>query len=209
MPPPNEDPTRARLIEAAGQVFADQGFHAATIRDICNKADANIAAVNYYFRDKMGLYVAVLLDSLCTASPKDMKAAIEQCKTPNEALRMFITQMLHRVRGRNGERGGWQMRIMTHEIAQPTAALDKVVEQVIAPNYAALRGILSRILHRPIDDDLVRLCAHSIVGQVIHYVSARPMIERVWPAFDLDNRLEDLANHITNFSLSGIEGLVK
>ena len=58
----NEDSsdTEMRVLEAAGEVFADLGYRAATVRQICEKAGANIAAVNYYFGDKEGLYLAVL-----------------------------------------------------------------------------------------------------------------------------------------------------
>jgi AcrR family transcriptional regulator len=37
--------TRERLTEAAGEVFAERGFRAATVRDICQRAQANVTAV--------------------------------------------------------------------------------------------------------------------------------------------------------------------
>jgi AcrR family transcriptional regulator len=52
--------TRAALIEAASPMFADHGFEATRIRDIADKARANVAAINYHFGSKMGLYQAVL-----------------------------------------------------------------------------------------------------------------------------------------------------
>src|SRR4051794_36148064 len=52
--------TRERLLEAAGQVFAEQGFRRATVRQICKRANANVAAVSYHFGDKLKLYAAVI-----------------------------------------------------------------------------------------------------------------------------------------------------
>ncbi len=54
------DRTKARLIEAAGEVFARRGFRSATVREICSRAGVHVGAVNYHFRDKEGLYTAVL-----------------------------------------------------------------------------------------------------------------------------------------------------
>ena len=48
--------TRQRVLESACEVFAEKGFHDATVQDICDHADANIASVNYYFTDKDNLY---------------------------------------------------------------------------------------------------------------------------------------------------------
>ena len=52
-----QDDPRGRILSAAGQEFADKGFEAATIRDICTLAAVNVAAVNYYFGDKHRLYI--------------------------------------------------------------------------------------------------------------------------------------------------------
>jgi len=51
--------TRRRLLEAAVEVFAEDGFRNATIERICRRARANIAAAHYYFGDKQGLYTAL------------------------------------------------------------------------------------------------------------------------------------------------------
>ena len=52
--------TQRRIIEAAGQIFADSGYKYTTIRAICRQAGVNVAAVNYYFGGKKNLYLAVL-----------------------------------------------------------------------------------------------------------------------------------------------------
>src|SRR6266700_948668 len=88
------DATRARLIEAAGEVFADHGYQSATVREICARAGANIAAVNYYFGDKLALYVAVLRQAICAAEADDILAPARSSAKPEQALRLFIAAML-------------------------------------------------------------------------------------------------------------------
>ena len=58
------DPTREKLLEAAGPVFANRGYQAAKIREICEGAGGNVAAINYHFGDKLGLYTEVLQQSV-------------------------------------------------------------------------------------------------------------------------------------------------
>ena len=62
--------TRERLIEAAGQLFADHGFRKVTVREICRVAHANVAAVNYHFGDKLGLYREVLDTAIAAQQEK-------------------------------------------------------------------------------------------------------------------------------------------
>jgi AcrR family transcriptional regulator len=52
--------TKQRLIEAAEELFADEGFDRVSVRDITTKAGANVAAVNYHFGSREGLIAVVL-----------------------------------------------------------------------------------------------------------------------------------------------------
>lgn len=53
------DATRKRLLEAARHLFSERGFAAVTVRDITRAARTNVAAINYHFGGKLGLYEAV------------------------------------------------------------------------------------------------------------------------------------------------------
>ncbi len=207
LPTESSDPTRARLIDAAGQVFAEHGYQTATIRDICNRANANVAAVNYHFRDKAGLYLAVLRHSMSAGGQPEPRDAVLSAATPEEALRLMVSGMLRRMHNPKTGRA-CHLRIMVHEMAQPTEALPRVVEEIIGPNYAAMRQIISKLLGKPSEHDLTRLCAHSVIGQVVHYAHAGPMISLLWPALEMTSEnLDVIAAHIAEFSLHAIQHL--
>jgi AcrR family transcriptional regulator len=202
------DATRAKLLEAAGMIFAQQGFQAATVREICASAGANVAAVNYYFGDKLGLYTEVLRESICVAHGSAMQDALESAKTPEEALRRFIEGMLQRMS--SADRSSWSFRIMAHELARPTPALSHVIDEVMRPNYQKVREIIGAILHLGPDDDTTRLCAHSLIGQVVHYAIARPVINVLWPDLRMTpERVQQIATHIADFTLFSLHALAK
>ena len=50
---------KERLLAAGLKVFASKGYDGSTVREICEEAASNIAAINYYFGDKAGFYQAV------------------------------------------------------------------------------------------------------------------------------------------------------
>lgn len=194
------DPTRTKLLEAAGQVFAEQGFQAATIREICARAGANVAAVNYHFGDKGELYEEVLRQAAYSVHDASLREALAD-KNPREALRRMIRHMVERMYAAN--RASWTMRLMAHELVQPTPSLARVVDEIIAPTSAMIRGVIGQLLGLPPDHDKTRFCAFSVMAQVIHYVQARPVIERLWPELKMtDKNLERIARHIADFSLA-------
>ena len=87
----NEYSTRERLLDAAGRLFAEKGFDATGIREICEKADANVASVNYHFGDKEKLYEAVVSGIFGQAEERyPLAASTATDTTPEEKLHDFI-----------------------------------------------------------------------------------------------------------------------
>jgi AcrR family transcriptional regulator len=198
--PAAPDPTRQKLLEAAGQVFAENGFHSATVRDICARAGANVAAVNYYFGDKVELYEEVLRQAVCTVHDAGLREALGSAQ-PKDALRRVIRYMLEKFCG--ASRPSWAMRLMVHEMARPTPVLIRVIDEIVEPNYIMLRRLIGRMLDLPPDHETTRLCAHSVFGQVAHWAHSRPAIARLWPELEMtEETMDRIAQHITDFSMA-------
>lgn len=56
--------TVAKILFAAEESFSLYGYHGASIREITQKAQVNLAAINYHFKDKASLYCEVLATRL-------------------------------------------------------------------------------------------------------------------------------------------------
>jgi AcrR family transcriptional regulator len=193
--------TRARLIDAAGEMFAELGFHHTTVRQICERAGANIAAVNYHFRDKTGLYTEVVRQSMRAARLDTVRAAFDQNLPPEQILRAVIKTRLESLRSL--DLGDWHFRIFTHELAKPSPAMNVVVNEAIRPLYSRMCKLIGTMLGLSPDDPNTRLCAHSIIGQILFYAFARPVVSRLAPEMQMTTKQIDLvANHITEFSLA-------
>ena len=201
--------TEKRLLEAAGEIFAEHGYRAATVRQICEKARANIASVNYHFGDKEGLYMAALR-SVHRASAEKYPAnlGVSPATPPQQKLRVYVRSLLLRIFDEG--RPGWHTKIMMREMLEPTRALDLLVEEGARPLHQKLFSIVRELLGSAADDEVVRLSALSIVSQCVYYRRARPVITRLYPQQRYDSKeVERLTEHITQFSLLAIEGLCK
>ena len=130
---PTQAPTREKLLDAAAEVFAHKGFYKATIREICRGAGANVAAVNYTFGDKLGLYTEVLRQLMRTPERARVTAALDTAHSPQEVLRKVIHMRLQSLCAR--KHPDWGFNIVMHEFSQPTPAMSRVVEEGMRPIY--------------------------------------------------------------------------
>lgn len=200
------DPTPGKLIEAAGPVFAEHGFRAATVREICARAGTNVAAVNYHFGDKLGLYTAVLRESVRAAKVPVMQDLFKPGVPPEDILRAVIRQRIHTA-NRAG-RPDWHFRIMMHEMSQPTPAMSRVIQEIVRPIYERMLGLIGTITGLPPHDEKTRLCAHSLMGQVFLYIMQGPFLARIWPELKMTpEQLDRIADHIADFSLAYLHGV--
>ena len=193
--------TRARLVEAAREVFAEHGFQGATVREICRRADANVAAVNYHFGSKHGL----LSEALNFNRLKELQSATEMSDaSPEMRLRMFIHDfMLMLLDENNASR---QCQMMARELADPTPALDKIVIEAIAPLHEFMGRLVKEITGRKMRDVDVRRSVYSILGQCLFYRNSHPVLQRLTPALHYDRKeIEAIARHIADFSLLALQ----
>lgn len=201
------DDARTKLLDAAGPIFAERGFQGATVREICRAAAANIAAVNYHFGDKERLYIeTVKLASRQRAEEVPMPVRLPG--TPaDQRLREFVGTMLKRMIGAGRKR--WQTRLMTREVLQPTSACRELVEEYFRPHFDELLAVLSELAPDSTPAFRLRQLGFSVVGQCVYYRFAGQVVAMLTPREELREHysIQRLADHITDFTLAGLQGI--
>ena len=204
-----ESGTRAQLLESACKVFAEKGYRDATIAEICEQAGANIAAVNYYFRDKETLYSEawrLAFRRSLEAYPPD--GGIPANASAEERLRGRIISLVQRIINPENH----EFEIVRKELANPTGLLEEVMRESIEPLAKSLSGLVRELLGDNAPELHIRLCQMSIMAQCLH-----PMMRRRFHKLFADGSaqagaplqrgsgVEVIAEHVIRFSLAGIK----
>ena len=199
--------TSERILEAAGEIFGRDGFKAATIRRIADAANANVASINYHFRDKEGLYAAVLENLFkrgFSRFPADM--GVEPEAPPEERLRAFIRGMFHRLLSSEGWGGlSGPGQLIAREFLEPTLSFEPIIEKYIKPHKDILISILGELLGGNPPPEILASCALSVIGQCIYYALGAPVIRKITEHSNpTEENLDRIAEFVWQFSLGGI-----
>ena len=203
-----EKSTRERLIEAAGELFAEKGFKETTVRDISESAGANVAAVNYHFGDKEKLYEGVILhiiEGIKEEFPIDR--GFEEASSPEERLHVFVRNVLYRFA--DPARPAWQGALIAEERMNPRPIVLSTMHGEIVKTHSILESVVGDLLGPGAERQDIELCDASVMGQLLFHAHMRhPHVPALLKREAMSvEELERLARHISDFSLAGIKRL--
>jgi AcrR family transcriptional regulator len=199
--------TRERLLNAAGAVFAEKGYHEATIAEISDRAGANIASVNYHFGSKESLYAESWRESFHSSISRfPVDGGVSADAPADQRLRGFIVSAMQRI----ADPESHEFEIVHKELANPTGLLFEVMREAIGPLRAHVRGIVRELLGEAAPETQILLCMRSVRAQIFDLMI--PERQRSKFGGDLrpsghdaiDLTVDALADHATRFSLAGI-----
>ncbi|QDT11367.1 CerR family C-terminal domain-containing protein [Planctomycetes bacterium K23_9] len=174
-----EQDTRTRLLLTAGPIFAKSGFHRATIRDISQAANVNVASVAYHFGDKIGLYRAVIDRVRQSREERFPAPESDRSLEPQQALSHLIHTMLSRMI--KGDQYGWESQLIMREMEEPTLAFREMVEEFFRPIYGHLKSTIKQLLGDDAPPHVVEQFSLSVVGQCVYYRIGRGVVEILVP----------------------------
>ena len=192
--------TRDDILRSAVALFCERGFRETTIRDICGHAGANIAAVNYHFKGKLGLGEAVIdylfepVADAALASPKLEK--INSDEEWRRALRGFIYDFIF---SEKGERSRHAMRsnLVFRELDAPTELFPIMFNKYMRPIQNRLRGLVRMGLPPDSDEESADLWFLTIISQCVMF-RKKPSTKMGVTIFDLSDPAvaERIATHV-------------
>ena len=201
--------TRDRILGVACEVFAERGYHDTTIEEICRRAGANIAAVNYHFQSKDQLYAQVwrhAFDEAMKAYPAE--GGLGPDAPPQQRLRGTIHSLVGKTvnPGRIGHAG----KLLLRETVNPTDIIRYVKRDALRPLHDRMNTLMKDLLGPKANSEHVLLCEMSIVHQCMT-IGMRLFTGRMPPHMRLDKPTDQLVDaltdHIARFSLAGVKAV--
>ncbi|WP_411728354.1 CerR family C-terminal domain-containing protein [Methyloglobulus sp.] len=198
--------TRQRLLVTASRIFAEKGYQEATVAEICEQAETNIASVNYHFRDKENLY----LEAWRYAFQQDLERhPSDGGINPDTSAEARLAGRIRSLIARIADPDAHFFAIVHREMAQQTRLLEKIMAQEINPERQALNALVKELIGPTATEQQIQFCHASIVGQCFHLLKVRHLrLSHETQRYVLEmNDAEAYAEHVIRFSLVGIKAV--
>lgn len=193
--------TKEKLLEAALELFAENGYAATSTRDICRKAGVNSASIGYHFGDKRSLYRAVLEKEMCQ---HDSLHFSPNAETPKERLRQIVKVSIQE---RNRPKSVYRDKLAFRELSSPSTDLIEMLEVPIHRQVDLMKEILRELAPEGMDEETLVLSVLSVSGQIQYYHIFRQFLPSVLG--EERARLlsdDEITEHIVNFTVAGLNG---
>lgn len=202
-PRPDGDATRARIIEAAGELFGDLGFAETTSKAIAARAEVDIASINYHFTNRDGLYESVLAEAhRRLVSIEELDAIIRS----NEPAAMRLRRLIELIVARSMGKRGWNAHVLARELLSPTSHLDVLFEDEMPPKFHRVTALFAEITGMPPNDPALVRCAVSTGAPcAVLFLMERipnPLVNQL-----LQMSHETLVDHLHTFAMGGLEAI--
>ncbi|MEW5807078.1 MAG: TetR/AcrR family transcriptional regulator [Acidobacteriota bacterium] len=193
-----------RIITAASEVFAEEGFAGARVDEIARRARINKAMLYYHFGDKASLYAAVIL-SVIHGTWERIGDSIEAASSSEDKLRTLITGIAQAATA-----SPHYPRLILRELATGAINLPEPVLKEWTGIFQKVRALLEEGQRerrfRPVDPLMTHL---SIIGSIIVMAATEPVRERIKasgsPGIRTVKFTRSIGEHVADIILNGIK----
>ena len=208
----NKNSLLETIMDEAEKLFAEKGFSGTSIREITEKANCNLAAVNYHFHGKKNLYIDIFRRRMNLLAKQRIHRLEERFSEKDfqmnlESLIYSFVEIFLEPFIKNGS-GNNLMKLMMHERYDPHLPKGLFLNEVVQPVRNTMRQALLVVcpeLNRANADQ----CLHSIVAQLLNLLQAQHLFEGLKEEQVPLLNIEKSIKHIVKFSIGGIKQYLK
>ena len=187
--------TRQKIFEAALDAFAEEGYKRTTVRDICQQAEVNVAAINYHFGGKAELYAEVFA-YLFTIEQYGLGENFRAATEAGEAekfLRDFLRQIIplqqdDRVRS-------VKRRIMLHEIFDPSEIFSELMDKYIRPDVEVVKSWI-QCCRPDLNESELMIAFFAMLAEGVFYFEHENFVALLMGNNFVDQNLDAIVSHI-------------
>ncbi len=197
--------TRARIIETAGGLFASQGYGNTTSKSICEHAKVNMAAINYHFGSREGLYLTLLQEvHRHLMSMEFLSRIADSGMEPQHKFARLIDELVHHVM----DSRSWHTRLWAREILDPSPLLEIVMRDEAMPKFGILSGIISEMTGIPVNDPALIRCTLNVIAPCLMLLFInRDLVSPLLTIFDHPET--ELAEHLKTYARAGMQAIAR
>jgi AcrR family transcriptional regulator len=174
------DTIQIRIIEAAGPIFAQKGFVAATVREICAAAQVNQAAINYYFGSKESLYKEVFASTYSSFTPISYDYDISE---PDQSLsfeKRFCDIIIRRTKSFfTTDLSGWKAQLIFRELHDPTPSCGEKLQECIIQDYKFIYSYLDEYFDPATPEHIRWKCIFNMFGSIFFYKKGGWLLRKI------------------------------
>lgn len=209
--PKNARDTKTRILDAAEELFASNGFRGTTIRAITGKAGVNLAAANYHFGSKKTL----------------LEEVIKRRIIPLNEIRRERIEEVRRTAGNNG--GAPEVRDVMRAFIEPTLAFkdsspgtknfftfigrsftdpDDTVRQVFLTFITPMIELLFRTVSEALPelpDEIIFWRLMFSIGSLFHTINICGNVQSEFMGISTNPDTETLIDHIIPYVTAGMK----
>lgn len=198
------DATKAKIIAAAGPLFAEHGYANTTSKEICRCAKVGQALVNYHFGSRAGLYLAVLREmNEFFTKPEELRKLGRSAGPPREKLLRIMRHLMIML----AEHDKWQVRLWAREVLAPSSLAIRKVYDAGPPGIGAFMKIIGECTGLPEGDPKLHLCFISTISPfIILLLKRQGSISPYREVFELPH--EEMLEDLRKFVFAGLDAFV-
>jgi AcrR family transcriptional regulator len=195
---------QARILEAAGQLFADKGYFGTTGKEICARVGANAASVAYHFGGIANLYAAALEEAFARLADSNPLTA---APSSGRAARQRLTSLGRTI----VDPSSWAARLISREIIAPTGMCAGMDTPKLRSVVALLEGAVSELCGLPHGHPAVALsCINIVAPFVILPLVSQQQLEELFPTVAFGSHsVEETTQHLARFALRGLAAMAR